>query len=270
RAAVSEGSVAKPFGYNGFRYNSGTAPVFPVHFFPDCGASAARSIWCAHSARLRAGRTGAGSQLPSAAGFGRMNRLDGMTRTKVATEAPPRVLLADDQQDVLTALKLLLADEDYSLVTATSPNAVLRALEESEFDAVVMDLNYTRDTTSGKEGLTLLQCIRGMDDTLPVIVMTAWASVESAVAAMRYGASDYVEKPWNDERLLQTLRTQIELRRALRKARRLEAQNERLQRAGLPELIAGSPVMEPVLETIQRVAASDANVLITGEHGTGK
>src|SRR5690606_34113650 len=167
-------------------------------------------------------------------------------------------------------LKLLLADEDYSLVTATSPNAVLRALEESEFDAVVMDLNYTRDTTSGKEGLTLLQCIRGMDDTLPVIVMTAWASVESAVAAMRYGASDYVEKPWNDERLLQTLRTQIELRRALRKARRLEAQNERLQRAGLPELIAGSPVMEPVLETIQRVAASDANVLITGEHGTGK
>ena len=199
-----------------------------------------------------------------------MNRLDAMTKTKIATEAPPRVLLADDQQDVLTALKLLMADEDYSLVTATSPNAALRALEESEFDAVVMDLNYTRDTTSGKEGLTLLQCIRGMDDTLPVIVMTAWASVESAVAAMRYGASDYVEKPWNDERLLQTLHTQIELRRALRKAQRLEAQNERLQRSELPELIAGSPVMEPVLETIQRVAPSDANVLITGEHGTGK
>ena len=216
-----------------------------------------------------AGRTGARAHVPSAA-TGGMNRLDGMTKTKIATEAPPRVLLADDQQDVLTALKLLLADEDYSLVTATSPNAVLRALEESEFDAVVMDLNYTRDTTSGKEGLTLLQCIRGMDDSLPVLVMTAWASVESAVAAMRYGASDYVEKPWNDERLLQTLRTQIELRRALRKAQRLEAQNARLQRSELPQLIAGSPVMEPVLETIQRVAASDANVLITGEHGTGK
>ena len=193
-----------------------------------------------------------------------------MARQKTVTEAPPRVLLADDQQDVLTALKLLLSDEDYSLVTATSPNGVLRALEETEFDAVIMDLNYTRDTTSGKEGMTLLQCIRGTDDTLPVIVMTAWASVESAVEAMRYGANDYIEKPWNDERLVATLRTQIELRRALRKARRLEAQNERLQRAELPELIAGSPAMEPVLETLQRIAPSDANVLITGEHGTGK
>jgi DNA-binding NtrC family response regulator len=185
-------------------------------------------------------------------------------------EATPRVLLADDQQDVLTALKLLLADEDYALVTATSPKAVLGELEESEFDAVVMDLNYTRDTTSGQEGLTLLQVIRGMDDTMPVIVMTAWASVESAVAAMRHGANDYIEKPWNDERLIATLRTQIDLRRALRKASRLEAQNERLQRAEVPDLIAGSPAMEPVLDTMHRVAASDANVLITGEHGTGK
>ncbi|MGH7506321.1 MAG: sigma-54-dependent transcriptional regulator, partial [Longimicrobiales bacterium] len=185
-------------------------------------------------------------------------------------EAPPRILLADDQQDVLTALRMLLADEDYTLVTATSPTGVLRALEESDFDAVVMDLNYTRDTTSGQEGLTLLQVIRAMDDTLPVIVMTAWASVESAVVAMRHGANDYIEKPWNDDRLIATLRTQIDLRRALRKARRLEAQNERLQRAGAPELIADSAAMRPVLDTLHRVAASDANVLITGEHGTGK
>src|SRR5690606_36162013 len=151
-----------------------------------------------------------------------------------------------------------------------SPTGVLRALEESDFDAVVMDLNYTRDTTSGQEGMTLLQVIRGMDDTLPVIVMTAWASVDGAVAAMRHGASDYIEKPWNDDRLIAPLRTQVELRRALRKAQRLEAQNERLQRAGVPELIAGSPAMQPVLETLHRVAPSDANVLITGEHGTGK
>ena len=183
---------------------------------------------------------------------------------------PPRVLLADDQADVLTALKLLLADEGYQLVTATSPKAVLAALEGEAFDAVVMDLNYTRDTTSGKEGLTLLQCIRGMDDLLPVIVMTAWASVESAVAAMKHGANDYVEKPWNDERLIATLRTQIELGRALRDNRRLEARNARLQTSGLPELIAASPVMQPLLETLERVAPSDANVLILGEHGTGK
>jgi len=188
----------------------------------------------------------------------------------IKNDLPPRLLLADDQQDVLTALKLLLADEGYQLVTATSPNAVLKLLEEEEFDAVLMDLNYTRDTTSGKEGLTLLQCIRGMDDLLPVLVMTAWASVESAVAAMKHGANDYVEKPWNDERLVATLQTQIELGRALRDNRRLEAQNARLQTTGLPELIASAPVMQPVLETLQRVAPSDANVLILGEHGTGK
>ena len=185
-------------------------------------------------------------------------------------ENAPRVVLADDQQDVLTALKLLLGDEGYELVTATSPNAVLKTLEEGEFDAVVMDLNYTRDTTSGKEGLTLLQCIRGMDDILPVLVMTAWASVEGAVAAMKHGANDYVEKPWNDERLVATLRTQIELGRALRDNRRLEAANARLQMTGVPTLIADSPVMQPVLDLLQRVGPSDANVLILGEHGTGK
>jgi DNA-binding NtrC family response regulator len=190
-----------------------------------------------------------------------------MTKTN---DNAPRVLLADDQPDVLTALKLLLADENYTLVTATSPEAVLRALENDQFDAVVMDLNYTRDTTSGREGLTLLQCIRGTDDILPVLVMTAWSSVESAVAAMKHGANDYIEKPWNDERLVATLRTQIELGRALKDNRRLEAQNARLVKTGLPELIAESPAMQPLLETLHRVAPSVANVLVLGEHGTGK
>jgi DNA-binding NtrC family response regulator len=187
----------------------------------------------------------------------------------MATETP-RVLLADDQPDVLVALKLLLADDGYALETASTPPAVLRAVEERQFDAVVMDLNYTRDTTSGREGLTLLQCIRGMDSRLPVIVMTAWGSIEGAVEAMRHGASDYIEKPWNDERLRRTLNTQIELGRALRQSARLEAQNQRLQRSGLPPMIAESEAMQNVLGVMERVAASDANVLITGEHGTGK
>jgi DNA-binding NtrC family response regulator len=182
----------------------------------------------------------------------------------------PRILIADDQRDVLVALRMLLADEGYALETATSPPEVMSALEARRFDAVLMDLNYTRDTTSGREGLTLLQWLRATDDTLPVLVMTAWSSVESAVEAMRHGASDYIEKPWNDERLISTLRTQVELGRAVRAARRLEAQNERLQRKGLPLMIAQSPLMRPVIETMQRVAPSDANVLITGEHGTGK
>lgn len=182
----------------------------------------------------------------------------------------PRILIADDQRDVLVALRMLLADEGYALETATSPSEVMRTLDGREFDAVVMDLNYTRDTTSGKEGLTLLQWIRAADDTLPVLVMTAWSSVESAVDAMRHGASDYIEKPWNDERLVTTLRAQVELGRALRSARRLAAQNERLQRKGLPLMIAQSPTMQPVLRTMERVAPSDANVLVMGEHGTGK
>ncbi|MGH7554257.1 MAG: sigma-54-dependent transcriptional regulator, partial [Longimicrobiales bacterium] len=122
----------------------------------------------------------------------------------------------------------------------------------------------------GREGLTLLQWVRAVDDVVPVVVMTAWSSVDVAVEAMRHGASDYIEKPWNDERLITTLRTQVELGRALRSARRLGAQNERLQRKGLPHMIAQSPLMRPVLETMQRIAPSDANVLITGEHGTGK
>jgi DNA-binding NtrC family response regulator len=156
------------------------------------------------------------------------------------------------------------------LETATTPQAVLKAIDERTFDAVVMDLNYTRDTTSGREGLTLLQCIRAADAGMPVIVMTAWGSIEGAVEAMRHGANDYVEKPWNDERLRANLRTQIELGRAVRRSARLEAQNERLQRTGLPVMIAESPGMRGVLQVMERVAASDANVLLTGEHGTGK
>jgi len=182
----------------------------------------------------------------------------------------PRILIADDQQDVLVALRMLLSEEGYGILAASTPEAVLRALDEEQFDAVVMDLNYTRDTTSGKEGLTLLQCIRAQDDALPVIVMTAWGSVEGAVAAMRNGANDYIQKPWADERLIATLRTQVELARAVRQARRLQAQNERLQGRGMPAMIAESEVMKPVLEMMRRVADSDASVLITGEHGTGK
>jgi DNA-binding NtrC family response regulator len=181
-----------------------------------------------------------------------------------------RILVADDQPDVVEALRLLLKGEGFETQSASSPAGVLHAVESGEFDLVLMDLNYTRDTTSGKEGLDLLTQLRRMEGTLPVVVMTAWGSVESAVEAMRLGARDYIEKPWDNDRLLTTIRTQVELGRALRRSQRLESENRHLKGDGVPELIAGSKAMRPVLDMIERVGPSDANVLIVGEHGTGK
>jgi len=182
----------------------------------------------------------------------------------------PRVLVADDQPDVLEALRLLLKGEGYQAETSSSPAGVLQAVEQGDFDLALIDLNYTRDTTSGREGLDLLSRLRELDGTLPVVVMTAWGSVEGAVEAMRRGARDYIEKPWDNERLLTTIRTHVELGRALRRSQKLEDENRHLKGEGAPDLIADSKAMQPVLELIERVGPSDANVLIGGEHGTGK
>src|SRR5438132_2668122 len=134
-----------------------------------------------------------------------------------------------------------------------------------------MDLNYARDTTSGQEGLDLLARIQALDSALPVVVMTAWANIELAVEAMRRGARDFIQKPWDNARLAAIIRNQVELGKALRKGQRLEAENELLRVDGKGQaLIAESPAMRPILELINRVGPSDANVLITGENGTGK
>ena len=182
----------------------------------------------------------------------------------------PRVLIADDQPDVLEALRLLLKSERYQIETAKRPAEVIKAIEERDFDVILMDLNYTRDTTSGEEGLDLLARIQKLDSTLPVVVMTAWGSVDVAVEAMRRGASDFIQKPWDNARLTTILHTQAELGKALRKGQRLEAENRVLRDEGKPKLIAESPAMQPVLQIIDRVGGSEANVLITGENGTGK
>jgi len=179
--------------------------------------------------------------------------------------------VADDQPDVLAAARLLLKSEGCEVQTAASPAEVLDLLEGDEFDVLLLDLNYTRDTTSGQEGLDLLPKVQALDATLPVVVMTAWGSIESAVEAMRRGARDYVEKPWDNERLLAAVRTQLDLVRAVRKAQLLEAENEMLRTgADVPDLIAESKAMQPVLRLIEKVGPSVANVLITGEPGTGK
>jgi len=182
----------------------------------------------------------------------------------------PRLLIADDQRDILEALKLLLKSEGYEVETATSPRGVLTAVESHDFDALLLDMNYARDTTSGTEGLDLLARLQTLDRTPPVVVMTAFGSVDSAVEAMRRGARDYIEKPWDNRRLLATLRTQMELGRALRKSRQLELENRALRKEGSPELIAESAAMQPVLKLMARIGPSDANVLVLGEHGTGK
>ena len=187
-----------------------------------------------------------------------------------ATAAPSRLLVADDDPAVLEALRLLLKGEGFHVETATSPGGVLSAVEARDFDAALIDMNYTRDTTGGIEGLDLISRIQTLDASLPVMVMTAWGSIEGAVEAMRRGARDYIEKPWDNARLLQQLRTQIELGRAIRMTQRLENENRTLRRDGTPELVATSPAMQPVLRLMERVAPSDANALVVGEHGTGK
>jgi DNA-binding NtrC family response regulator len=180
-----------------------------------------------------------------------------------------RILIADDQRDVLEALRILLKSEGYQTEGVTSLSGVFHALEKKEYSLVLMDLNYTRDTTSGQEGLAAIVKIQEIDPTLPIVVMTAWATIELAVEAMKRGARDFVTKPWDNQRLVTILKTQIELAAALRRERKLEAENEML-RGTIPDLIAQSPTMRPVVEMISRVAPSDANVLITGENGTGK
>src|SRR6059058_5265529 len=192
-----------------------------------------------------------------------------LAQTQSVVQSDVRILIADDQADVLEALRLLLKGEGYRTATVSSPAKVLAALQQDEFDVVLMDLNYARDTTSGQEGLDLLARIQALDSALPVVVMTAWANVELAVEAMRRGARDFVQKPWDNARLTAIIRNQVELGKALRKGQRLEAENE-LLRGGGPTLIAEAPAMRPVLELIERVGPSDANVLITGENGTGK
>jgi DNA-binding NtrC family response regulator len=187
-----------------------------------------------------------------------------------ATEAPYRLLVADDQPHILEALRLLLKPEGYQLEMVRLPALVLEALSHESFDGVLIDLNYTRDTTSGKEGLDLVAQIREIDTQLPIIVMTAWGNIDLAVEAMRRGAGDFIQKPWENARLLSILRTQMELHRSQKRTQWLEAENRILRAAGAPDFIATAPSMRAVLETMARVGPSDANVLITGEHGTGK
>ena len=165
---------------------------------------------------------------------------------------------------------MLLAPQGIGIDCVRSPQLLLEALGERDYDVLLIDQNYTRDTTSGQEGLDLLARIQEFDTQLPVIVMTAWGNIDLAVESIKCGARDFIQKPWENERLLSLIRVHAELHQALRRARQLELENRLLRAEGMPEFVASAPSMQPVLELIAQVGPSDANVLITGEHGTGK
>jgi DNA-binding NtrC family response regulator len=163
-----------------------------------------------------------------------------------------RVLIADDNTDVVEALRILLKGAGFAVTQATSPEGALAAVAREDLDVALLDMNYARDTTSGVEGLDLLSRVRSLAPDLPVVLTTAWGSVAGAVEAMKRGARDYVEKPWQNDRLLSILRVQVELRRAARQASRLGAQATREHERAMPELVTVSAAMDPVRRLVER------------------
>lgn len=181
------------------------------------------------------------------------------------------ILIADDQPDVAEALRLLLKSEGMTTRVVHDPGAVIDAVKRQHFACALLDLNYSRDTTSGAEGLSLIAELRRLDAAVPVIAMTAWGTIDLAVRALQAGAGDFVEKPWENQRLLTVLRNQMALGEATRAMARLDAENALLRGdEDADEFIAESAAMRPVQELIRRIAPSDANVLILGDNGTGK
>ncbi len=201
-----------------------------------------------------------------------IKRDPGSAHCSMSDTSRPSILVADDQDDIIRALRLLLKGAaGYTVTSAMDPGEALEAVRKHDFDVLLIDLNYTRDTTSGQEGLELIEDLQKVDADVPIVVMTAWATIDIAVEAMRLGARDFVQKPWDNNRLLSIVRNQAEWRRAVQRGNRLEAENRILrQDRKSAQFISQSPAMEPVIELIDAVAPSDANVLVTGENGTGK
>jgi sigma-B regulation protein RsbU (phosphoserine phosphatase) len=178
----------------------------------------------------------------------------------------PRTLIADDHPDVLAALRMLLRNEGWQTEAATSPAEALDAIRSRDFDLVLVDLNYARDTTSGQEGLDLISRIRALDSALPVVAMTAWANIELAVEAMRRGVADFVQKPWENARLLRVLRDQIAAGRARRREQRLKDTRERELSAAEEIQQSLLPRRMPVLEGVELDVAWRPAGAVSGDY----
>lgn len=185
-----------------------------------------------------------------------------------------KILVVDDDAGIIASLRLLLKTEGFSVTTATAPGEALYFVKQQDFDIVLMDLNYSLDTTSGVEGLNLIEDIKKLDEHLPIVVMTGWATIDVAVQTMQKGAGDFVQKPWENERLLSILHNQIKLAKSQHLQDKLSEENQLLKQAlnedSDHDLIAQAPKMQQLLATIEQVSQTDINILITGENGTGK
>jgi len=184
-----------------------------------------------------------------------------------------KILIADDDFNIIASLKYMLSEENFDILAMTTPEAVLENLKRESVDLVLIDMNFQQDTTSGSEGLQLVAAIQQLDDTLPIIVMTGWATIDIAVDAMRAGAKDFIQKPWNNERMLSAINTQLKLASINKKCQRLNQENKLLRAQTLPEsngIIAQSPAMKTLLSSLEELAKSDMSILLTGDNGSGK
>lgn len=188
-----------------------------------------------------------------------------------ASLSPAKVLVCDDEQDVLASARFLFKGESMETQCASNPVTAFELIQDQDFDMVLLDLNYSRDTTSGKEGIELISRIREYNPKLPIVVMTAWATVDIAVDAMRQGANDFITKPWENDRLLSIARNMHALSQSQLREQRLKDENTLLRQntKGI-SFVASSSSMRAIMDTVDQIAPSDANVVITGENGTGK
>jgi DNA-binding NtrC family response regulator len=188
-----------------------------------------------------------------------------------ATAGKLTILIADDDPAIVASGKFLFKDEGWKVLEARSPDEALAQAAKYECDVALVDMNYARNTTGGAEGLDLISRIHGIDPDLPVVVMTAWGTIELAIQAMKRGAADFVQKPWENARVVQQVKTHAIACRALRKNRLLEEENQLLRGENAPDgFVCQSEAMRKVMEVVEQVAPSKAGILLLGENGTGK